>query len=127
MVNRIYAQGLWDTAHPCDLDGNRAGAATFRAMAEGAKAAVLTEFYAADAVRFLSLGAPRETLPRVFTIASLFPLPLETIDEQRVTELAALVQRGDAFWLPHAIPSVARSEPTFRPHETFAIWRGPVG
>jgi len=41
--------------------------------------------------------------------------------------LRLLHLRNDAeFWLPYPLPSVARSEPSFRAGEDRLLWRGPT-
>jgi glycogen debranching enzyme len=124
MVNCLYAQGLRDTAAMCSMAGDEAGADAFARMAERTEQAVLAKCYDRQAGVFWSLGTKAERPLRVLTVTSLFPVVLDSIDKKRVDELAALMQRDDAFWLPYPLPSVARSEPSFRPNASFLIWRG---
>lgn len=124
--NCIFAQGLQDVARLCDTAHDTANAEAFRGLAMRTEAAILTKFYDPADGLFWSLGTRHERPLKVLTIASLFPLLLESIDRPRVEELAALVKRADAFWLRYPLPSVAKSEPSFRPESSVAIWRGPT-
>ena len=124
MVNCIYAQGLHDVSHLCAMAGEEAASESFRKMALRTEQAILSKCYDSSAGAFWSLGSRLEKPLKVLTISSLFPIILESIDRKRAEELASLIARPDAFWLPHPIPSVAKSERTFRAMESFAIWRG---
>ena len=127
MVNCLYAQGLRAIARMCTMTGDEAGYGSFTRMAERTEQAVLSKCYDDDDGAFWSLASHKETPLRVLTVGSLFPILLESLPQKHLDSLveSRLLNEGE-FWLPYPIPSVARSEPSFRPGERLLIWRGPT-
>ncbi len=126
-LNCIYAQGLRAVARLFGMSGSEPERDSFTKMAERTEEQVLTKCYDASSETFWGLSGRDEQPLKVLTVASLMPVLLESIDTRR---LDALVERHllneEAFWLDYPVPSVARSEPSFRPSESFLIWRGPT-
>ncbi len=127
MFNCVYAQGLRDTARMCVMDGDQPSADAFNRLAERTEQAVLTKCHDPETGAFWGLAGKGERRLEVRTVASLFPIILESIERPVLDRLVQeQLLSEEQFWLPYPLPSVSRSEPTFRPAEKFAIWRGPT-
>jgi glycogen debranching enzyme len=127
LVNCIYAQGLRAASRSCRMAGDEPGATSFARMSQRTEDAILAKMRDRKSGAFFGLSGKSEQPLHVLTCSSLMPLLLESIPKDQAD---ALVQRHllnkREFWLPYPIPSVAASEPSFRPAEQFNIWRGPT-
>ena len=119
-LNCMYAQGLRSVARLFAMAGSEPERDSFIKMAERTEEQILAKCFDASTETFWGLSGRDEQPLKVLTVASLLPLLLESIDTQR---LDALVERHltseGAFWLTYPVPSVARSEPSFRPQRAF--------
>ena len=127
LVNCVYAQGLRDISRMCAMVGDPAACDSFIRMAERTEKAILSKCYDEETGAFWSLASKEEQPLKVLTVSSLLPVILESIGRGQLERLVEdhLLQEQE-FWLPYPIPSVARSEPSFRAGERVVIWRGPT-
>ena len=127
LINCVYAQGLHDIAAMCEMVGDEASGKSFKRMAERTEEAVLSKCYDSEAGAFWSLASKSERPLKTMTVASLLPVILESIDQRRLERLVeGHLLNGSEFWLDYPVPSVARSEASFRPSGSLVIWRGPT-
>jgi hypothetical protein len=83
--------------------------------------------YDDDTAAFYDLRGGANIPLKVLTAMSFFPLLLPEIPEEMAREMARRHLRDqDEFASPYPIPSVAMSEQSFCPEETFALWQGPT-
>lgn len=126
LMNSINAQALRSLARLATRARDGATADWATGEADAVTAALLEKCWDAQAGLFFNLAGAAEEPVRLRTISALMPLILPGLPRDVVEALAArLLDPGD-FWLPYPIASVARSEPTFRAHRTWLIWRGPM-
>jgi glycogen debranching enzyme len=129
MVNVIYADGLRALGGLCRAAGfPDAEAGELDARARRVVHALQEKCWDDRAGAFWDLDGWDEERARVLTFSSLFPIVLADLDPsiaKRLVEEHLLNERE--FWLPHPIPSVAASEPSFDPTwATRTTWRGPT-
>jgi len=124
--NTIYAQNLAALGDLCDELGDD-DAQRFRDLADRVTASMVEQMYDEDAQAFLDIDAGRGERIPVFTPTIFFPLVIRNLPEH-ITD--ALIDRhlapGTAFDTPFPIPSVATTDPSFNPHESEYLWRGPT-
>ena len=127
LVNCVYAQGLRDISRMCAMAGDQAACDSFAHMAQRTEGAILSKCYDQETGAFWSLASREEQPLKVLTVSSLLPVVLESIGKQQLERLVeGHLLREQEFWPPYPIPSVAMSEPSFRPSGEFVIWRGPT-
>ncbi|PWK80698.1 glycosyl hydrolase family 63 [Lentzea atacamensis] len=120
LLNAIYADGL---ACLAELTGS--AGARFGARAAAVLRALLTRCWDERRGVFWDLDTRTGRPATVLTASSLFPLVLADLPEPVTRRLVAHLVDEDEFWLPHPVPSVAATEPSFDPtFATGAIFRG---
>ena len=125
MMNCLYAQGLRDIAAMSGMVGDGVTRDSFTKLALRTEQAVLEKLYDPQRQAFWGLWSKHERPLKVMTVSSLFPVLLESIDRARLDELVQRhILNEEEFWLPYPVPSVAKSEPSFRASERILIWRG---
>jgi glycogen debranching enzyme len=106
---------LPDRAERCERSAERVGAAILRLM------------YDDETAAFYDLVGGTDSSLKVLTAMSLFPLLLPEMPKDMAREIVRRhLCNADEFASPYPIPSVAMSERSFYPKETFALWRGPT-
>ncbi|MDP3998892.1 MAG: trehalase-like protein [bacterium] len=125
LVNVTLAQSLWALAKLCRFNKEGKESEKFERLAQNVEAAILTKCQGEDGL-FYDLYSQNEVMVKVKTFTSLLPILLKTIDKTVVDNLVRdhLLNTGE-FWLPYPVPSVAKSEPTFKPGKG-PLWRGPT-
>jgi len=73
---------------------------------------------------FHQVGQERVTSTE--TVQTLLPILLDNLPADIQQHLVSKITDPDRFWLSYPIPSVAKSETTFNPHESRLLWRGPM-
>jgi hypothetical protein len=68
----------------------------------------------------------KEMIARIETLQSLLPILLDDLPRDILQTLVAKIKDPNKFWLSYPIPTVAKSESTFNPHESRLLWRGPM-
>jgi hypothetical protein len=68
----------------------------------------------------------KEFKSTIETIQSLFPLLLRSLPQELLTAVVKNLEDPEKFWLPYPVPSTAKSEETFNPHQSRLLWRGPT-
>lgn len=123
LVNVLYALSLRALAR---MLGPTEGA-VYGERAERCETAILERSWDPGAGLFWDLAGDDERPVRVSTWSSLAPLALPSLPEpigRRLIEEQLL--RADRYQAPFGIPSVSRSEPSFRPgFHLYRCWRGP--
>ena len=130
-VNCVYAEALRTMARIAGELDRADDAAGWTAEAARVEAAVVDELYDEEAGAFFPTYGPQRRVSRVITVASLFPLLLESLPDRIAEKLIARhVTNAGAFWTEYPLPTVAASEPSFDadPGEGKhpLIWRGPT-
>ncbi len=127
-VNSVYASGwgiLADLASKIDEPLSK----QCQTRQQECESGILRKCWDHRFGRFVSIYHKwgREWISPIETIQVLMPLVLDAIPE-RMQESILKTQMLDEkkFWTPFVLPSVAYSEPTFNPHASRLLWRGPV-
>ncbi|MFI6045781.1 amylo-alpha-1,6-glucosidase [Nocardia sp. NPDC051321] len=120
LVNTIYADGLRCLAQLAGDHGQR-----FRRRADQVLRSLLHTCWDERRGVFWDIDALTGDPAKVLTASSLFPLVLPDLPGPVATRLVAHLLDENEFWLPHPVPSVAASEPSFdADFATGAIFRG---
>ena len=126
LLNSVYAQGLTSLTRLAELGNDRQLAAWAAEKAERVTQALVAKCFDPELGLFFNLAGPREEPVRIKSILSLLPLILPALPGHIFATLLERLIDPDEFWLPYPVPSVARSESSFRPDRTWLIWRGPL-
>ncbi len=123
LVNVFYALSLRALS---DLIGEGPGGRYLR-RAERCEQALIERCWEPDAGLFWDLAGPHQEPVRVSTWSALAPLALPSLpDEIGERIVAEQLLEPRRYRAPYGIPSVAMSEPSFRPGmHYFRCWRGP--
>jgi glycogen debranching enzyme len=125
--NTIYACDLRALAELCTMVDLPERAGIYLRSAERVGSAILRLMYDDNTAAFYDLQVGSSGHLKVLTAMSFFPLLLPETPAAVARELVSRHLRApDKFASPYPIPSVAMSEPSFCPGETFALWRGPT-
>lgn len=130
LYNCIYAQGLMSLSRLCQAQGDATKGEAYRRWGQRVESAILQKCRGPDGL-FYDLYSKRERQARVKTVTSLFPLILDSTEEETVEELVKehLLNEGE-FWPPYPVPTCALSEkafnPSFRSVLASGLWRGPT-
>ncbi len=126
-VTATYADGLRSLARLYRATGDPEQASRADDTATRVEAALNERCWDSNAGLYTSLAGRDQTPIRVSTIASIYPLVLDTTPNDR---RAAVVERHltnvAEFGTDFPVPTVARSEPSFDPSGEGMIWRGPM-
>jgi glycogen debranching enzyme len=127
MVNTIYADGLACLGRLCRAAGSPPDViADLEIRGRGVLAALVAKCWDDRVGVFWDLYGADERPARTLTFSCLFPLVLESLDQERARRLVEehLLNERE-FWTPFPIPSVAACEPSFDPEcRSGLIWRG---
>ena len=127
MVNTIYAENQRVLAHLLDRTGDSA-AAVYRDRANRTVATLLERCWDPQRGLFFDLAGLDEHWLTVDTVTSLFPLFLGDLDAAIVDRLVGHLRDPLRYDAAFPVPSVARSEPGYRPGTVGGtlVWRGPT-
>lgn len=124
--NTIYAQNLRALAQLCEEfdDGD---AARYHALADRVDKSLIGHMYDEEEAAFYDIDARTGSKIRIMTPTIFFPLVVRTMpDEITDTLIDRHFSKGNEFKTPFPIPSVALDDPSFNPHESRYLWRGPT-
>ena len=125
LVNVVLAQSLWALSELCWRNKEQEEGDQFEKLAKNVEMAILTRCRGEDGM-FYDLYSKNEVMAKVKTFTSLMPLLLRTIDKKTADDLVENhLLNPKEFWLPYPVPSVAKSEPSFKPG-IGPLWRGPT-
>jgi glycogen debranching enzyme len=127
-VNSVYAAG-WGILADLAATYDESLAKQCRARQVECERAILHKCWNRRLGRFVSIYHKwgQEWVTPIETIQVLMPLVLDTIPGQiQESILKSQILDEKKFWTPYVFPSVAYSEPTFNPHSSRLLWRGPV-
>jgi glycogen debranching enzyme len=126
-VCSVYADG-WGVVAALAAEFDSDLAARCRLQHRRYQEAVIRKCWDENRAQFVSYyhqnGA--EIASRADTIQTLLPLLLDDLPEPIQQKLVAKIKDPGRFWLSYPVPTVARSEVAFNPHENRLLWRGPM-
>lgn len=124
--NTIYSQNLTALGQLCDEVGDP-DAARYMKMADRVTASMIDQMYDEEDIAFYDVDAGTSEKIRVLTPTIFFPLVIRGLPES-ITEalIDRHISRKDEFDTEYPIPSVAKNDPSFNPHESEYLWRGPT-
>lgn len=128
MVNTIYVHNLRVLSDLVEGTPLAERAAELRTRADTAAASLLEHCWDDHAGLFFDLAGEEGHLLRTDTITCLFPLLLPDLGQDVAERLIAHVTDAKAYWPSFPLPSVAMTEPSFRPGTVGGslVWRGPT-
>ncbi|MFO8018952.1 MAG: trehalase family glycosidase [Promethearchaeia archaeon] len=126
-LNSVYAAGwgeLGDLARKFDPDL----AAMCKEKQEKFSSAIIDKCWSEKEGQFVSFyhTPSGEYVSKIETVQSLFPLLLDNLPHNILEQVVRNLKNHEKFWLQYPVPSTAKSEPTFDPHESRLLWRGPT-
>jgi len=124
--NTIYSQNLTALGQLCEDVGDP-DAARYTAMADRVTRGMIELMYDEEDTAFYDVDAGTGEKIRVLTPTIFFPLVIRGLPES-ITEalIDRHISRKDEFDTEYPIPSVAKNDPSFNPHESEYLWRGPT-
>lgn len=126
-VNSVYAAGWGEFAQLADkFDSDLASKC--RQKQKKFEKSIIEKCWNDELGQFVSYyhKPTGEEVSTIETVQSLFPLLLENLPSQIIDKIIDNLTNPEKFWLPYPVPSTAKSEPTFNPHESRLLWRGPT-
>ncbi len=137
MMNSLFAEGMRSLANLWCYLGDMDRAARNVSIAERTENSLHDRCWDEQHGQYVHLWVDKDADVRqttalnharplpVSTVASLFPLVLESTPQDRKQTIMDrhLTNRAE-YWLPYPLPSVARSDPAFDPSSESLIWRG---
>lgn len=124
--NTIYACDLRALSELCDELGLPDRASRYRTRAERVGAQILALMYDGEAAAFYDLRGKTNEPLRAITSMSFIPLLLPEIPQTVARNTVDRHFNSEEFSSDYPVPSVATTDPSFYPGETFALWRGPT-
>lgn len=128
MVNTIYVHNLRLLADLLEGTTHADRAPQLRARADVAVASLLERCWHDEDGLFYDLAGADGDHLRTDTITALFPLLLPDIGQEVADRLIAHATDPARYWPRYPLPSVAMTEPSFRPGTVGGslVWRGPT-
>ncbi len=128
LLNSIYGRNERFLARLLAEAGDPRCADEYERRAEHTTRSLLAKCYDAERGLFFDLAGEAERRLEVNTFTCLMPLLLPDLPAEIARRLIAHLEDPRTFALPYPVPSVARTEPTFRPGPvgTRLTWRGPT-
>ena len=131
VVNSIYIKNLQLLAKILSEIGDEQNARYFHLLSLKAKRSLIDKCYDKKRGFFFDIYSKEEKRTQILTVKGLIPLILDLPGSIASTLVKKHLLNEAEFWLPFPVPSVAKSEPTFRSSSsTFLkmtnIWRGPT-
>jgi Mannosylglycerate hydrolase MGH1-like glycoside hydrolase domain len=128
LLNSIYGRNERFLARLLAETGDHRAADEYNARAEHTTRSLLAKCYDPERGLFFDLAGAAERRLEVNTFTCLMPLLLPDLPTDIAGRLVGHLEDPDTFALPYPVPSVARTEPTFRPGpvSTRLTWRGPT-
>lgn len=128
MVNTIYAENLRVLADLLETTGDVGAARIYRRRAERTESALLGKCWDGERGLFFDLAGLDEKRLTTSTITCLLPLLLRDLPPVVVTRLVSHLRDPNGYAAAFPVPSVSRSEPSYRPGTVGGnlVWRGPT-
>ncbi len=126
-LNAVYASGwgiLADLANKFDGELSK----YCKNQQQRFESAILTKCWSPKDNMFVTYFHQdgKEKISTIETIQSLFPILLDSIPKDLQSKIIEKIKDPERFWLPYPIPSTAKREETFNPHQNRLLWRGPT-
>ncbi len=125
MFNSIYAQNLKYMSSLAAIVGDKRRAQEYSQRHMDAESAIMSHMW--DGAERAFYGISKGKSLRTLSVSNLFPIILDTIDEDKVESILALLDDPKKFNAPYPIPSVSQDNVSYDPQATEGrLWRGPV-
>lgn len=126
LFNTMYVQDLRALSKLCELFGDK-DAAKYEALAHKVAQRMIELMYDEETAAFYDVYGPENTKLKVLTFTIGLPILMKEVSKKIANEiLTRHFLNKDEFYLDYPIPSVAKSEPSFNPHDSRLLWRGPT-
>ena len=126
VVQCIYIDGMYDLLWMMqEWDGSCDRYPDIESVIARAENAVLEKCWNSEDKTFYSLRNGGQQLQDL-TIASLFPILIKDLPDDRVVEIVRALKDPKKFNTPYPVPTVAVSNSEFDGTSTLLIWRGPT-
>ena len=126
-VNAVYASG-WGVLADLAKEFDPKLAEHCKEQQKKFEKVILTKCWDPERKQYISYFHQdgTEKVSTIETIQSLFPIMLDSIPKENQEIIVAKLKDPEKFGLPYPVPSVAKSEETFNPHQNRLLWRGPT-
>ena len=124
--NTIYAQNLQAMATLCTMV-NDLDADYYKALTKKVIQSILEVMYDDESAAFYDVYGKKNEKIKILTPTIFFPVVINGIPEaisRKVIETHFF--NNEEFAAPFTIPSIAMNHPSFNPHQSMYIWRGPT-
>ena len=131
MFNCVFIEANRSLARLFSELGEEDEAKFFKDLASKYEDSLLEKCWDSEDKIFYSLYSKKDLKAKVKTIASLLPLFLDGLKDEKLEALVKHLVDPNEFWRPYPVPSVAADEPFYFPQDPPAykvklLWRGPT-
>jgi glycogen debranching enzyme len=127
LFNTMYVQDLRALATLCELTGDKIAAEKYEAQAHKAAERIIELMYDEETAAFYDVYGHDNKKIKVLTFTIALPILMKEVPKKVAKEvLTRHFLNPKEFDLEYPIPSVAKSEPSFDPHDSRFLWRGPT-
>jgi hypothetical protein len=126
LFNTMYVQDLRALAKLCEIAKDKE-AERFEKLAHKAATRMIEIMYDEETAAFYDVYGPDNKKLKVLTFTIALPILMKEVPKKMALEiLTRHFLNEDEFYLRYPIPSVAKCEPSFNPHGSKFLWRGPT-
>jgi len=126
LLNTMYVQDLRALSKMCKLVGDE-DANKYEEKAQKAATRIIELMYDEESAAFYDVYGPENKKLKVLTFTIALPILMKEVSRKVAHEiLHRHFLNKEEFNLDYPIPSVAKNEPSFDPHDSRYLWRGPT-
>ena len=126
LLNTMYVQDLRALSKLCELVGDE-DAGKYEARAHKAAMRMIELMYDEESAAFYDVYGPDNKKLKTLTFTIALPILMKEVPKKVAHEiLHRHFLNKEEFNLEYPIPSVAKSESSFDPHDSRYLWRGPT-
>jgi len=126
LLNTMYVQDLRALSKMCKLVGDE-DANKYEEKAQKAAKRIIELMYDEETAAFYDVYGPENKKLKVLTFTIALPILMKEVPRKVAHEiLHRHFLNKEEFNLDYPIPSVAKNEPSFDPHDSRYLWRGPT-
>jgi glycogen debranching enzyme len=126
LVNTMYVQDLRALSTLCELVGDK-DADKYEALAHKVANRIIELMYDEETAAFYDVYGPENKQLKTLTFTIALPILMKEVSKKIAYDiLKRHFLNKEEFNLDYPIPSVAKSETCFDPHDSRYLWRGPT-
>jgi glycogen debranching enzyme len=126
LFNTMYVQDLRALSKLCKITGDP-DSEKYEALGHKVANRIIELMYDEETAAFYDVYGPENKKLKVLTFTIGIPILMKEVSQKMAHEiLTRHYLNKDEFNLDYPIPSVAKCEPSFDPHNSRYLWRGPT-